>query len=171
MNQKQALDALDVLINAAGVDTSNMETAVLELDQTDPKVVALRKAIETHGDEKLAPIQAWATAQRSAPQEKPVVVVQHTAPGLPPGMTVADVGGDPSAGLYHGPQNPLALTLENWAYFANHRLGGVVGEIFDRPYRIGDPSIGADHLYAAGDLATAQEDPQVPGGVNLRLYG
>src|SRR5437870_1328757 len=45
--------------------------------------------------------------------------------GLPPGMKVADVG--EQAAQWRGSIDGKSLSLENWAYFQRHNLGGRAG--------------------------------------------
>jgi len=76
--------------------------------------------------------------------------------GNPPGT--GDVGGAPVKGT--GPIPPAALTKGNWNYYAQHALGPQWADIFSGTLDEVNAAMGSD----AGAIATAPEDPVVPGG-------
>lgn len=59
------LHELDVRINVAGISATAMHAAAVQLDQTDPRIVAFIRAIERHGVD-LKSIQQWSLDARPA---------------------------------------------------------------------------------------------------------
>lgn len=140
-------------INAALVEL--IDAGALTLEQAAPLLAPLRVLSGA-----LAGLQAWGDELAAAAAEG------VPAPTLPPGMKVADVGGLEGDGDgYTGAINPDWLGLPAWAYWSDHtELWPRAGQIFSRPYRIGDPAR-PGHTYTAGDLATSPRDPGPLAGV------
>lgn len=146
-------------LSVAGDAFSAVDAALAEAEQAGPvhPSVRLAHAAAARGGPALEELAVMGRTARAKAALAAAAALQ-----LAPGQVVADVGSlDPSAGAWTGSINPLTLTRENWAWWSQHQeLWPRASTIFDRPYRMGNPAIGPDHLYTAGDLSTG---PFVPG--------
>lgn len=162
------LHELNVRINLAGISTSAMHEAAVALDQSDPRVVALIRSIERHGDQDLKSIQGWSN---DAAKQADVPVVPKTD-ASPPGMVVVDVS-DIGSGIGTGPIPIAAMSLANMQYANAHGLNARWAQIVTGTLAEWNAKIGA----IQGNLANAGEDPIVrdpaSGAVlaDLRTFG
>jgi hypothetical protein len=107
-----------------------------------------------------------AVAVAGAAMERAAQLLQQDIDNPAPPSNIGNVGGGSPQG--HGPIPPGAMTFGNWSYYQQHNLGAQWASIFSGTLDEVNAAIGSN----PGSIATAPQDPIVPGGYpSLATWG